>query len=103
MWENYHTKRNYSVAKRLKMFVWLVRNGHVSWMLKSGAWWRILVNDKTRLRDNNVPNQYLLHRIGIYGMTACDYVMDLGILGKLENEPNFDPFDSKDVSWKRRS
>ncbi len=102
-WGKYHPESKYFVATRLKMFVWLVINGHVSWMLKSGAWWRILVNDKTRLRENNVSNQHLLLTTGLYGMTACDYVLEIGILGRLRNERNFDPFDSEEVSWKKGS
>ena len=100
LWENYHPKPKYFFAARLMMFFWLVKNGHVSWMLKAGAWWRILVNDKTRLQDEYVPNQHLLHTIGLNGMTACDYVMVFGILRKPGNDPNFEPFDSEDVSWK---
>lgn len=36
---------NYSVAERIGMIVWLVRNGHGSWTRTTGAWWRISLNN----------------------------------------------------------
>lgn len=39
--------QEYGLLLRMAMLVWLVRNGHTSWMWKSGAWAAILTNSKT--------------------------------------------------------
>ena len=97
LWNDDEPKPKYPVVIRVAMFVWLVKNGHVSWMLKSGAWWRMLVNDQTRLRN------VCLLETGLIGMTAGDYVMRFGRFRDPGNEPNLDPFDPGNVSWKRDS
>ena len=40
------SRRNRVLAFRLALLVWLVKNGHTTWMWRSGAWLCILSNDK---------------------------------------------------------
>ena len=37
----------YGLLLRIAMLIWLVRNGHASWMWKTGAWSAILTDNKT--------------------------------------------------------
>ena len=41
-------RSNYSIIVRAAMIVWLVKNGHATWMLKSRAWQHILRNSQQR-------------------------------------------------------
>lgn len=58
--------REYSLLLRIAMVVWLVRSGHTSWMLKSGAWRAILTNSNALGKTKN--------RFGADDQRACDYV-----------------------------
>lgn len=40
----------YSLVERIAMIVWLCQNGHITWMMKWGAHWRILLNSRQRFR-----------------------------------------------------
>ena len=42
------TTSSYSMGERVAMVVWLFRHHHISWMREVGAWWRIMINDRTR-------------------------------------------------------
>ena len=55
------SRRNESLAFRLALLVWLVKNGHTTWMWRSGAWLCILSNDK----------------LGKFVATAFVYLQDL--------------------------
>ena len=44
------------ITLRLAMLLWLISNGHWSWMRKSGAGWHILINSGSGFRtDFNYP------------------------------------------------
>ena len=51
------------------MLAYLVSDGHLRWMFRSGAWWRILINHRsqisTRLRGGEYHSQ---------GLTAGEFV-----------------------------
>lgn len=83
----------YTLAARVAMLVWLVLNGHKSWMQTSGAWWRILVNDRTSVQ-RFFPGNMTVSR-STMGMTAGDYVTEF----IAAERPGFDPFDHGVVSW----
>lgn len=40
-------KSKFSPGERIAMIAWLLRNDKLSWMRKSGAWWRIPFNNGT--------------------------------------------------------
>ena len=71
--------RDRGLVFRLALLVWLVKNGHTTWMWLSGAWLCILSNDKlgkfSYLGPRGIKN----------GITenVCDYVYD-SISGKLK-------------------
>lgn len=58
-------KRDFSVVIRMSMLVWLVRNGHSTWMWKTGACIAILLNSKVVGERPNVWPSL---------PPACDYV-----------------------------
>ena len=61
--------REYGLLLRIAMLVWLVRNGHTLWMLKSGAGAAVLTN------NNTVINRTWASRLNREpAMSACDYV-----------------------------
>ena len=85
----------YTLAARVAMLVWLVLNGHKSWMQISGAWWRILVNDRSGVQSF-FPGEMNFSR-SMRGMTAGDYVTE----SIAAQRPGFDPFEIGVVSWKK--
>lgn len=89
--------RTYALATRVAMLVWLLQNGHKSWMQTSGAWWRVLVNDMTCVSHHqwNIMDLPEDQRDAIDGLTAGDYVTKFSA-GK---DPGFHPFDtSKEIA-----
>ena len=63
------SRRIQSILFRLALLVWLVKNGHTTWMWQSGAWLCILSNDrlgKFHARGEGEPNDL--------PENACDYV-----------------------------
>ena len=68
--------RNESLAFRLALLVWLVKNGHTTWMRCSGAWLCILSNDKLG-NFSVVAANTTVAAMGTGDSpleTACDYV-----------------------------
>ena len=64
--------RNRSLAFRFALLVWLVKNGHTSWMWLSGAWLCILSNDKLGEFTAQGPSGVE----GYFPEKACDYVYE---------------------------
>ena len=67
------SRRNQSIVFRLALLVWLVKNGHTTWMWQSGAWLCILSNDKLgNFCARATPRLYPVAE----GLPekACDYV-----------------------------
>lgn len=82
----------WALAKRVAMLVWLLENGHRSWMQTSGAWWRILVNDETAVSDWSTLSSYSPDgHTEVSRMTAGDYVTKFSAT----QIPGFNPFDPK--------
>ncbi len=52
--QQYDGKTQFSLAVRLALIAWLVSNGHTHWMFKSGAWWRIAIDRKSRIEGLSV-------------------------------------------------
>ena len=46
--EQYDGYTHFSLAVRLAMITLLFSKGHMLWMLKSGAWWRIIIDHRSR-------------------------------------------------------
>lgn len=61
--------REYGLLFRLAMLVWLVRNGHTLWMLKSGAGAAVLTNNIAVMASGRFYSLY-----GETPISACDYV-----------------------------
>ena len=61
------TTSSYSMGERVAMIVWLLRHHHISWMKKTGAWWRIMANDRARYIKLEAESEGLF-------MSVCDYV-----------------------------
>ena len=71
-----NSRRSKSLAFRIALLVWLVKNGHTAWMWRSGAWLCILSNEKLgNFHAYAVvgPNEQRLHLIQLREK-ACDYV-----------------------------
>lgn len=51
----YNGKTQFALVVRVAMLVFLISNGYTQWMLKSGAWWRILLNLKSLLQFHYDP------------------------------------------------
>ena len=73
------SRRNQIVAFRLAVFVWLVKNGHKTWMWQSGAWLCILSNDKlgkfcARAKPNFDTERSSPAVAEGFPEKACDYV-----------------------------
>ncbi len=49
--QQYDGKTQFTVAVRLALIAWLVSNRHTDWMFGSGAWWRIAIDHKSRIKD----------------------------------------------------
>ncbi len=50
----YNGETQFSLVVRLALLVYLVSNGHSQWMLKSGAWWRIIIDHRSLVKDGCV-------------------------------------------------
>lgn len=79
--EPYDGKTQFTLAVRVALLTWLVSNGHTSWMFRSGAWWRILLNHRSRLASPMVAH-------GIIGrLNAGEYVSKYGkVVEELRSE-----------------
>lgn len=90
-------RTEYTLATRVAMLVWLVRNGHKSWMHTSGAGWRILLNDNSWVTPWGLVNMNLpdSRRSEVARMTAGDYVTEFSAAPI----PGFDPFDPQSTPW----
>ena len=64
--EQYDGSTHFSVAVRLAMVAMLLSKGHTSWMFKSGAWWRIIIDHRSRFKG--------LYDDSIGTLTAGEYV-----------------------------
>ena len=63
------SRRNKRLVFRLALLVWLVKNGHTTWMRRTGAWLCILSNDKLgKFRGYDPQTNSSLPE------EACDYV-----------------------------
>lgn len=64
--ENYDGNTKFSLAVRLAMIVLLLSKGHAVWMVESGAWWRVIIDHRSRFvgRYDN----------GKGSLTAAEYV-----------------------------
>lgn len=65
---------NYSLGVRIFMLVWLVRNGHASWMWKSRAFSEILTNSTRTFGPVNWQRMPRPGRCYKQPETACEYV-----------------------------
>ena len=46
--EQYDGNTHFSLAVRFAMIALLLSKGHTRWMLKSGAWWRVVMDHRSR-------------------------------------------------------
>ena len=46
--EQYDGNTHFSLAVRLAMIALLLSKGHTRWMLESGAWWRVVIDHRSR-------------------------------------------------------
>ena len=72
-------RRNEGLAFRLALLVWLIKNGYTTWMWYSGAWLRVLSNDKLGIFRVRVIVGLGTERSdavkgGHLSTNACDYV-----------------------------
>lgn len=75
---NWQRKRNrtedkelapkYSVAERVAMIVWLVREGHRTWMTDTGAWSRILCNSRKPFRVSQDTHLSVGELVSLYSL-----------------------------------
>lgn len=85
------SRRNESLVFRLALLVWLVKNGHTTWMWRSGAWLCILTNEKRGkfcVRERRGPNGEYLLWPSRKEEIACDYVY-----GNIQSERLWENFD----------
>ena len=72
------SRRNGRLVFRLALLVWLVKNGHATWMWHSGAWLCILSNDKLgefHARAHvDLTGQFALTDVRPPSEKACNYV-----------------------------
>lgn len=92
------TRPKYTIAVRLAMLVWLLCNGHWSWMRKSGAGWHILTNSGSGFQNRY---RYSAWVAASKGLTAGDFVSKFaneGIDG-LKESLTISPFDIVGGKW----
>ena len=65
----YSGKTQFALVVRLAMLAYLVSNGHLRWMLRSGVWWRILINHRSRISTRRGSREYRNEEL-----TAGEYV-----------------------------
>ena len=53
----YSGKTQFALVVRLAMLAYLVSNGCSRWMLRSGLWWRILLNHGSQISTSRGPRQ----------------------------------------------
>lgn len=63
------TTSSYSMGERVAMVVWLFRHHHTSWMREVGAWWRIIINDRTR----HIPSVFMNGPLMSFGEYVSKY------------------------------
>ena len=63
---------DYSISVRVAMLRWLIRHGHWSWMVDSGAGWCILINSRTGFKLKITSSEVWL--LQLRGQFAGDYV-----------------------------
>ena len=64
--EQYDGNSHFTLVVRLAMIALLLSKGHTLWMLKSGAWWRVIVDHRSRSLGP--------HDNGKKSLTAGEYV-----------------------------
>lgn len=79
--------QEYGLLLRIAMLVWLVRDGHLSWMWKTGAWAAILTNSNTARHPRCNPER----------ATACDYVSKYN--PRTHEPTHYFPTYSQEVEW----
>lgn len=74
----YDSRRYTKLVSRLALLVWLVVNGHTTWMWRSGAWLCILSNDMLGKFHARAWEDVSTQRISLYteewSDSACNYV-----------------------------
>ena len=65
----YSGKTQFPLVVRLAMLAYLVSNGHLRWMLRSGVWWRLLINNTSRISTKRGFREYRNQ-----DLTAGEYV-----------------------------
>lgn len=86
-WQDKRTRRatdvpapEYSIIERVAMIIWLVREGHWTWMTKTGAWSRILRNSNKPFRAFYPHSTFLIsvgdlvskHSLGEFGFSFSE-------------------------------
>lgn len=74
---------DFTIGARISMLAWLQGNQVGDWMWRSGAWWRILVNSDSRLRNPGEAR----------GLNTCEFVSKYGCH---PHPPHFRPFEHGD-------
>ena len=70
-----HEILKYRRIYRIYMCVWLIANGHLTWMCTSGAWVRILMNDHSLFSPSAQDDpDFTPYPIRQHDWGACDYV-----------------------------
>ena len=64
--QQYDGNTHFSLAVRLAMIALLLLKGHTRWMFKSGAWWRLIVDHRSRFVSR--------YDLGKGSLTAGEYV-----------------------------
>ena len=87
--------REYGLLFRLAMLVWLVRNGHMLWMWKSGAGAAILTNNNAVMKRGSILNPHHTP-----ARSACDYVSTLSSPSEsFDDDLEFSTHPSAMVTW----
>lgn len=86
-------KTRYSLAVRLALLFHLVMDGQTGWMFPWGAWWRILLNDRSKLvsLDDAREDRGTL--------TAGEYVSKCSFCPLLRHDRFYAPFRLGGLYW----
>ena len=88
---SHDARLQFTIGTRIGMLAWLRGHGHTNWMWQTGAWWRLLINSDSGVRD---PPQAI-------GLSACEVVSRYA--GR-HSWKRFRPFELDDVyEWTWRT
>lgn len=73
----YSGKTQFALVVRLAMIAYLIWNGHSRWRLRSGVWWRILTNHRSRISTRRGDQAYRNENL-----TAGEYVSKYSTKGQ---------------------